>query len=326
VAINYTHLIKGTVYLKTESFIDNAYLLACQDNGMVIAKIDEKDNTRFWFWRRFGLKHDVRVTLYALFFESNNIQKINKKVVEKVLDKAHEQKMSDSSKNIYSQSNITVITLANNVILTVAEQDDPFKNFPKAAITNDTAIVIHTQQSQVNRKRKFPETNRMVSIGYNNEKNEWKRNQFEFNNTWIKKQQQIAHDYIRLPYLDEIKDIYITHINNEPIVLLITQTNHQGHCADGVYAISLTGQEKSPLSEPFWHVNIKYEKKPYSDGSIDESWRPLEKIVASTFDYTDKKLFLITENLAAEKEQQLITITVEKTINDLKERIVKKST
>jgi hypothetical protein len=298
---------KAPSLLKPDAFIDNAYLLACQDNGMIIAKIDEKDNTKFWVWRRFNKKNDVRVTLYALFFELDSIRNINTKRVTAVLNEA-EQHIT-STKKSFTKDNVTVVTLAKNVILTVDQQNDPLQKFPKAAITDNTAVVIHTQQYPDSTVYAASALNPLVSIAYKDEQDKWKTNQYLFDH-WIQKKKQISNGYIRLPYIYEIKDIYLTKIDNQDTALLVTQTDGRGHCADGVYAILLTGQKKDALPEPFWHVDIKYIKKTDTEGRRDESRHPLEKIVASTFDYEKKNLFLITETFDKDKKQELITIAI----------------
>ncbi|HTM05837.1 MAG TPA: hypothetical protein VL201_01210, partial [Patescibacteria group bacterium] len=262
--------------------------------------------------------------------EEKNIQSINKKMIEKALNEAHSQaKTSEKNKNIYEKNNITIITLAKNVVLTPAEQEDPLKKFPKAALIKNTALVIHTQRYP-NNKEVFSQNSPAVSIAYRNERAEWHTNQIIFEGKddlrgWINKKKQIDSDYIRLPDLYEIKDIYITQINNEPLALLITQTKQKGHYCDGVYAIPLTGQTKSDLRQPFWYVDIK---------TSANSWRAAEKIVASTFDEKNQRLFLITEKPIFTKkqesspsqgtgtkeipEQQLVTIDINLALNPKK--------
>lgn len=79
--------------IQATPFINNAFLLACSDNGMVIAKINEKDNGWFWFWRRFNKPHQCNVTLYALFFGPKEATFIDKQFIEESIARAEKKEM-----------------------------------------------------------------------------------------------------------------------------------------------------------------------------------------------------------------------------------------
>lgn len=330
--------------LKQEPFIENAFLLGCKDNCMVIAKIDEKNNGSFWFWRRFSKeKQNVRVTLYALFFKKKTIQSMTKKDVELLLEKAAE---NDTA----ATDNVSIIKIPGNVLLTEQAQTNPAQSFPKVAIANNTALIVHTQHDSDYMHALFDIINPKVSIAYKDKENTFQVNATDLK-TLIKRQKDILDKSIRLPYFDEIKNVYLTNINNQDICVLVSQTDDKGSCADGVYLLSLEdltdtskkeyirskqlasspaekAQESQPnvneKPQPTWHVDIAYQQKNYNETSKkykNESWNAIEQIVASTFDYNNKNLFLITEQKKDPKKgipnQKLITINLEQYIKSI---------
>ncbi|QQR61457.1 hypothetical protein IPH25_03115 [bacterium] len=57
----------------TETFLNNCFLVNADSNGMIIAKVDEVENTSFWINRRLpdfisDPNPECNVTLYAIFF------------------------------------------------------------------------------------------------------------------------------------------------------------------------------------------------------------------------------------------------------------------
>lgn len=332
---------KSSSPLKPEPFIENAFLLGCKDNCMVIAKVDAKNNSAFWFWRRFSKeKQDVHVTLYALFFDTQNLKNVTKKEVALLLEEAEKQASEKGGQVTVMQDHVTVINIASNVLLSAQEQENPAKYFPKVAIANDTAIIIHKQFEQEGKIQTFDNVNPKFSIVYKNKQDVYTTNATHLKNI-IKKQKQILNNYIRVPYFDEIKNVYLTTINNQDVCVLVCQTDGQGFYADGVYFLPLqklknqsNNENQQPFTfkpQPLWHVDIQYEQKNFDQSTkkyLDESWQATEKIVASTFDFANNKLFLITQakndTTKSMPLQRLITINVQEYIQsflDTKEKV-----
>ncbi|RTL04299.1 hypothetical protein EKK58_10850 [Candidatus Dependentiae bacterium] len=309
--------------LKPEPFIENAFSLGCKDNGMIIAKIDPNNNGSFWFWRRFSTKkEDVWVTLYALFFDVKKINTVNKQEIEQLLEEA-------AKKNKATNQKVTVIKIAKNVLLTANAQKNPAKHFPKVAVANDEALIIHTQNIPESKVETFGNSNPKVSIVYKDAKNSFKTNATDLAN-FIKVKKSVVGKDIRLPYLDEITNVYLTNIEDQDTCVLVSQTDGKGFCADGVYFLPLQKLINSPVirkeqsaqlvekqemmereqmlnimqkHQPLWHVDIAYEQKNLTTNKYkNEFWTATEKIIASTFDFTNKKLFLIIEAMPKNKQ------------------------
>ncbi|QQR54197.1 DUF4804 domain-containing protein [bacterium] len=171
---------------KTESFLDNCFLLGADANGMVIAKINEKNNFAFWVQRRLNkmfakeLNDDLvcRVTLYAVFFDDlNTVNKKTGKVIEKIIEEL-ENNISENRVRYNDKANITISRLSLNVSFTKNELENYQNYFPKVGITKNSAVVIHTQdyaellQDKKNRLNLSYESP-AFSFSYKKEGNNW---------------------------------------------------------------------------------------------------------------------------------------------------------
>lgn len=208
------------------------------------------------------------------------------------------------NKNVSLSLGITIITLAENVTFTIDELENYAKKLPKAAVGQDCAMVIHTQQTLG--IRSTTELNPMVSFVYKKYEN-WQISAQTLENFLGTKKEITPSDIppytIKHPNLYEIKDVYLFNDNGKPTALLITKKEKLGSWADGVYKVTLPGQSEKSLS---WHVPLQ--KRQFS-------LNPTTQMVASAFNKASNTLYLITNNQFKNKkklEQQLITIDFKK--------------
>lgn len=346
----YKTVIQGTK--KQQSlFMKNAFLLGCKDNCMIIGKVNSKHNSAFFFWRRLKEKNDVNITLYALFAEKPSQEQkdyFDTEIVAALFKQAEDPK---NKQDILKKSNITLVKVASHITLTSRDQENPEIYFPKVAISQDKALIVHKDGMQ------FDNTNPKISIVYKsntiqeNDNQLFNTNAF-FMKTFIKKQKSLVGKHIRLPYFNEIKSVYLAIIEQQPMCVMVTKTDRLGYCADGVYILPFTGPIKKfrqqinnpqtdlpyeraeagaksaelhkssyiELLQPLWHVDIQYD-------NTKSTWKSLEAIIDSTFDFKNNTLFLIVEpkksspvNTQSSKEtvtkQQLITINLSDFMRD----------
>ncbi|QQR61818.1 DUF4804 domain-containing protein [bacterium] len=253
----------------TESFLDNCFLLGACENGMVIFAQRRLNQI---FGKQFSDDLLCNVTLYAVFFEDvNNVNKQTGRIIEKTMAAFEEQKIE--KKFHYDKNNkLTVITLASNASFTGDEIENYQHYFPKVGITQNSAVIIHTQDAFLklrNKKniRTFSYQKPAFSYCYKKQNDEWHVNT-AFTDDFIK---DGTTDF------DYIKNI---HMLNQINCLIVFD--------DHVEKIAIN--EKSSSSEK----TVVHELVKFFDTEKNETFGTKKhKIIATAFNKENKELHVL---------------------------------